>query len=64
MITHRQARRKVGSRTNRRAGTKTMAFATGKKGQAIKGKKWRRPTQARPAVRVARLVKESSRGKS
>lgn len=58
VLTHRQARRKTGSRTTRRAGTKTQVMPGGKsggKGAAPKFKTCPRQ-KARPATRVWALV--------
>jgi hypothetical protein len=59
MLTHRQARRKLGSRNARRAGTKTKVVPGS--GNAKQSPKYRYP-RARPislAARVAKLVQAS-----
>ena len=57
-MTPRAARRRLGTRTIRRAGTKTKALPgrSGKKGQALKSR-YPHGRKERPAVGVARLLR-------
>lgn len=58
-MTHREARRKLGSRTVRRSGTKTQIIPglkkSGGKGSSPKFRRWRRQ-KPRPAVLVRRIL--------
>lgn len=64
MLTHREARKQLGSRTSRRIGTNRKNIPgrpAGPKGQVAFKYRYARPTSRKVAVRVARLVKESMR---
>lgn len=61
-MTHREARRRLGSRTQRRANTNRKSIPgrpAGKKGQVVFKYRYARKASRKVTVAVARLVRES-----